>query len=1397
MRILIDLQGAQSSGSAKRGIGRYSLSLAQEMARQAQGHEVVIALNNRFPEEADSLRASFADLVGPDGFRLWEPPAGVHRFSPAGQRAAERLYEAFLATAKPDAVHISSLFEGLSDDAVTSIAGFAPMPTATTLYDLIPLIHAGSYLANPAVLAWYRSKLQFLRRADMWFAISESSRQEGIGLLGLPPDRCINVSTAASEHFRNRTVTEARERELRTQYGLGKKFVMYTGGIDLRKNLEGLIRAFALLPRPLRATHQLAIVCSASAESKTALLQLARAQGLADGELVLTGYVAEEDLIDLYNLCALFVFPSWHEGFGLPALEAMHCGAVVIGANNSSIPEVIGRADALFDPRDDKAMAAKIVQALGDDDFRRVLVEHGRVQAAKFTWSASAERALRGLEELHARSSVRSASVMPGSIEKPLLAYVSPLPPQRSGIADYSAALLPALSAYYEIELIADEVASLDPGLAARYPVRTIEWFSEHADDYDRVLYHFGNSTFHTHMFDLLGAIPGTVVLHDFFLSGIQAHRELHGETHDAWQKSLYASHGFGAVRERHCDDDVTDVIFKYPCSFPVLQQAQGVIVHSRHSIDLASQWYGDAAASRCVEIPLLRQLQPDVAALRAQARKSLGLGDEDFLVCSFGMLGPTKLNDRLVHAWAASSLARDRRCKLVMVGEADRGEFGRLLQADIDRLAPGSVQITGWTEAEKFQTYLQAADVAVQLRSLSRGETSAAVLDAMGCALPTIVNAVGSMAYLPTDAVVVLPAEFSDDDLRKRLEALWLDADQRSSLGARARDVVRRQHDPATCARSYAQAIEAFASDSRFGRDALARAVRGDPIPDGASNELGASARAMAVTLPSIAPAHQLLVDISAVLDDQSALARMAGPLKLLLAQPPHGFRIEPVYRSGDHYCHARAFTLKLLECEGAPLLDAEAVLHSGDVLIAVVPEDAPMLPEHPARQHPPTPEGLHAVVSSAAGFAASVNDCLSAHLSATQSEQLRSFGTARPIAPTDSSAMQALASAGIHGLAHDDFNHLLHHLRGEEIGRLPQNVECFVSVGCAGTWYFEWVQALCAPRKHVGIEFYSPKPDDLPPNVEWIANTAGDMSSIADGIGDVLFSGQNIEHLWPHDIVAFLRESRRVLKPGGLLAIDSPNRAVTALLNWSHPEHILEFTPQEARELVEAAGFDVVDVRGAWTCQDAETGQVYPLGEMTTEGPWPLRRRVAFAGQHPEGAFSWWLEARKGDATPDWDRVARLVDQAFAVAWPERVNRLHTASGTVTEVAGRAWIESNGAVGLLMFGPDMPLPKGRYEVSFEAAGPAAATSRMPIAAFDVISGAGITLASQVVSGHQLGASDTAAKLHFALEDTTFGIQFRALSLASLPWSLKRRVVLKSLDVPGFSTGPVPGEAP
>ncbi len=944
MRIVVDLQAAQSTGSRNRGIGRYSLSLALAMVRNRGEHEILIALNGLFAETIEPIRAVFEGLLPQENIHVWSTLAPVARLDYANEwrrQSAELVREAFFGSLKPDMVHVSSLFEGLGDDAVTSIGVLSnTIPTAVTLYDLIPYIYRKPYLENPAVEKWYLEKIQHLQRADLWLAISESSRREGIEHLSFSENQSINISTDVDAHFQQQKISVESEQLLRQKYGLHRPFLMYTGGIDHRKNIEGLIRAFSKLPSVLRTQYQLVIVCSVQPERMYLLEQLVAQQGLEKGDVVLTGFVPEDDLLVLYNLCSLFVFTSWLEGFGLPALEAMRCGAPVIGANTFCLSEVIGWGEAMFDPHSDEAMAAAMERALSDATFRAELVNNSKKQSAKFSWDNSAQRALAAMEQLHVERSAKS-TVKDIVARRPRLAYVSPLPPEKSGIADYGAELLPELARHYEIDVIVTQEEISDPWIRANCSVRTVEWFVENSDKYERVLYHFGNSTFHQHMFDLLKKIPGVVVLHEFFLAHVLEFMEGSEYQAEAWSQALYYSHGYNAVKQRFHAPEAAGVNWSYPCNFEVIQSALGIIVHSEHPRWLANQWFGHGTAEDWAVIPLPRVAKN--ANNKAEARRQLMLEDNDFVVCSFGILGPAKSNHRLLSAWLKSILARNADCILIFVGENNQDEYGADFLGRIRALGiENRIQITGWTDFDVYNQYLTAADVGVQLRENSRGETSAAVLDCMNYGLATIVNAHGSMADLADDGVYKISDKFNDLELTAALESLFHNPSQRCQLGLKAQQIIHTFHAPRTCGDQYAQSIEAIYCNAATGIHSLINALAVTNTSASDQNAWVNLAESIAQSIPNKLAVHQLFVDISSVVvnDLKTGIQRVVRSiLQELLNNPPAGYRIEPVYGNvnGKGYRYARKYTLQMLDCPVSLLSDDIIEYNNGDIFLGL----------------------------------------------------------------------------------------------------------------------------------------------------------------------------------------------------------------------------------------------------------------------------------------------------------------------------------------------------------------------------------------------------------------------------------------------------------------------------
>ncbi|MFC3652344.1 glycosyltransferase [Dyella humi] len=413
MKLLLDLQGAQSQ-SRSRGIGRYTLALTRAFLDKAEAnHDARLLLNARFGDATDALIATLGKHANPDRRLVLDVPEGI-RAQPGGndwlRRAAARTMRHAVEGLGVNVVWYSSVLEGYNDDAVLPDEPPAGVVSVATLYDLIPLHDPDAYLDHPRVRQWYEQGIETLRRCNLLFAISEWVRQDAIKQLGLAPERVINIGAAVDSCFAPSSPDSVASASLRSKYGITRSFVLYNGGFDPRKNVPALIRAFGALSESLRAAHQLVVVGRAGQEDMAQLQAAMQSARLTADDVIYTGYAPDGDLIRLYGECALFVFPSLLEGFGLPPLEAMACGAPVIASHAASLPEVVGRRDALFDPQRVDGITVRMTDILGNPSFAEELRRYGRDRAAKFNWSAVADRALNALQMSAEQARTRHAA---------------------------------------------------------------------------------------------------------------------------------------------------------------------------------------------------------------------------------------------------------------------------------------------------------------------------------------------------------------------------------------------------------------------------------------------------------------------------------------------------------------------------------------------------------------------------------------------------------------------------------------------------------------------------------------------------------------------------------------------------------------------------------------------------------------------------------------------------------------------------------------------------------------------------------------------------------------------------------------------------------------------------
>ncbi|WP_114240529.1 glycosyltransferase family 1 protein [Dyella sp. C9] len=522
MKIVLDMQGAQCQ-SRHRGIGRYSLELAKAFAALAgQRHDLQFAFNAQLDEATDALIAALqpqADRSHRLMIKSLPRVAAQGAENTARRQAAEQVMRLALDQQHADVVWYSSMIEGYVDDAVIPELPVRRGLSVATLYDLIPLHDPDAYLGHPRVRAWYDAKVKAMAQCDLLLAISDWVRDDALARLQLPAERVVTVGAGVDPRFARPADMRGLAERTRQAHGIHRPYVLYNGGFDPRKNVAGLIAAYGALPPSLREQYQLVIVGRIGTEPMSLLSAAMREARLPASSVVFTGYVPDGALVNLYACCELFVFPSSMEGFGLPPLEAMACGAPVIGSRTTSLPEVIGEPSAMFDPSDRDAITRMMREVLEQPARAQALRAHGARQARKFSWPAVAERALLAIE---ARASQPARPPAPAAPGKPLLycLHDTPLP-----------AWLKDLEQHYRMEVTALPTAMPEAGATLSARLRTA----------DRILY-VGHAAGGSRLSAWMQVWPGAL------LAAAGSNAPPPPIDRITRSRSAYASHGYAAL---------------------------------------------------------------------------------------------------------------------------------------------------------------------------------------------------------------------------------------------------------------------------------------------------------------------------------------------------------------------------------------------------------------------------------------------------------------------------------------------------------------------------------------------------------------------------------------------------------------------------------------------------------------------------------------------------------------------------------------------------------------------------------------------------------------------------------------------------------------------------------
>lgn len=391
------------------------------------------------------------------------------------------------------------------------------------------------------------------------------------------------------------------------------------------------------------------------------------------------------------------------------------------------------------------------------------------------------------------------------------LAYFSPLSPARSGISSYSEELLPWLAEHAEIDLFVDDYLPSHPDVCKRFEVYSQLAYGANRWAYDGAIFHLGNNLHHEGIYRTCLDYPGIIVLHDFILHGLAGGMTLpRGDEAGYAREMAYCDGLEGGKRGwRIAIEQEAATGHSYPLNRRVLDISLGVIVHSDHVKRLVLR---EHPLARIAKVDMGVPLPSELPQAREQARQALGLTPDDLLFASFGFLTPDKRIEVVLGAFSRL-LMHYPQARYMIIGEAlaDYGFSPIIRSLGLKE----RVTVTGYVPADTYQQLMHAADVAVNLRYPTAGETSASVLRLLSIGLPTVVSDVGWFAELPDDCCrKLVPNDKEEENLYRTLKDLAGDVEVRCELGERARKHVEQHHSLAGAAKAYSVFIQAVLND-------------------------------------------------------------------------------------------------------------------------------------------------------------------------------------------------------------------------------------------------------------------------------------------------------------------------------------------------------------------------------------------------------------------------------------------------------------------------------------------------------------------------------------------------------------------------------------------------------
>lgn len=742
MNIAFDGIAILGAMSKNRGIGNYAFNQFREILRQDQENRYfffnVLEETDIFAEEIQM------GLLQEDDFCCVKDDFALA--IPNFQIMYGALIKEYIRKNQIDLFYITSPFDGHLPPYQEG--WFEGVQVVATVYDIIPYVMRERYFTRKSDMTWYMERVNMLHWVDRLLVISQSVKDDLIQYLDFDSDNIDVIWGAPGKQFYEAEIEPNQRHKLLRKYRINSPYIMCTGGDDERKNIAGLIEAFGRLPHELSEQYQLVVVCKLQKVSVERYTKLAEQLGIGK-RVVLTNFVTDEELVQLYNLAKLVAFPSTYEGFGLPVVEAWACGVPVLTSNNSSLVQIAGDAAILVDPFSLDDMARGLEEALVSSDLEE-LARRGKQRLEKFQWS----------EVAHESISAFSKAYQPKAYckqQKKRIAFFTPLPPVQSGISDYSVDLLFELSNLFDIDVFVDQPTWLAEMLPQSVQVHIHSKYPAIRGQYWDTLYQMGNSSYHVYMWSYLKKYGGTIVLHDYNLHGAVQNEALFLQKNNMKLYQEILREDLSEAEVNAYFDEINRGrglrINEIELNGFVTNYADKIIVHSQE----AKEKLLKRDIGRCVRwLRHYAKIEP----LRdcGLVKEALGWTDSTLHFAAFGHVHETKRIVPILKAFA--KLAQQHgNVRLHFVGKLDTALEPKFIDSVEQLHLADKVQVTGYVTLEEFEQYIDAADVCLNLRWPYNGETSGSLMRILAKGKCVVVNNIGSFGEIPDDACIKLPS--------------------------------------------------------------------------------------------------------------------------------------------------------------------------------------------------------------------------------------------------------------------------------------------------------------------------------------------------------------------------------------------------------------------------------------------------------------------------------------------------------------------------------------------------------------------------------------------------------------------------------------------------------------